>query len=237
MPIFTGTVSTSGSSLVIAIPKFIVEAANLTKGKKVEIIYENDQIKIPLSWVSLSLRCEAIMYNKLQIFTDWIFVPQTVFHPFTHQVISSFLLLLKYVYIKSYGFDHFKVKFCDFMMKSLHTNIKTDHTDEFDIQYKEALRRGTPLEDIKINITLDPDEKSYYNYEEIQDLKKFMPAGFRHFMDNHLSVSGILQISDNGKYDYRATYEYIDNLITNMETEEFTEFLSRLWLMENIHQS
>lgn len=236
MTIFTGTISTSGTSFVVAIPKFIVETANLTKGKKVEIIYENDQIRIPLSWVGLSLRCEAILYDKLQNFNEWIFASKTVFHPFTHQIISSFLLLLKYVYIKSYGFDHFKVKFCDFVLKSLRTNIKTDHSDEFDRKYKEAIRSGIPLEDIKINITLDPDEKSYYNYAEIQNLKKFMPAGFRHFVDNHLSSSGILMINDNGKFDSSATYEYVDNLITNMETGEFTEFLDRLFLMEDTHQ-
>ena len=62
---FSGTISTSGTSYVIAIPKQIVTDLNLEPGMKVTMTYENDSILIPFKWKGLITQSERILNERL----------------------------------------------------------------------------------------------------------------------------------------------------------------------------
>jgi len=214
MAIFHGTVSTSGSSYVVAIPKQIIESLKLSKGAKVEIYYENDRISIPFHWSRLAYRCEKMLNEGLKNFTEWMLNPLCVFHPYTYHILSSLLLIFVYVNFRTFNVDDFHVKFYRNLMISLHTNVDTKY----------------PAADFRSN-----GGKGFGNQEEIDKLNEIIPRKFNEFLTDHTAINDILYVTEKGRVG-SASYAYVNSLLEMMESREFRQFLDELFLMENTHQ-
>jgi hypothetical protein len=119
-------------------------------------------------------------------------------------------------------------------MKSLRTDTKTDFSQEVKKQI-DKLRDTSRFED---TITLpfkDPNKMIYPNQQKIDTLKKMMPRFFGQFLSDHISMGGILQVTENGKFG-SASYEYVESLLDCIESREFEQFLTELFLMEHTNQ-
>jgi antitoxin component of MazEF toxin-antitoxin module len=252
---FTGTISTSGTSYVIAIPKTIIDDLSLTKGSRVEIIFEDDKLIIPFKWKGLVNRCELILYKNLEAMASRMFDRRYKLHPFTYEIIYSIFAVVWHVYIMSYGYEHFKVNLIKSILHSLKkednlgdiSKVAIEHNDgengeitnhkiisvseQIDEEYDP---HGTSKEGLRLPKGHELNDIN--DYKTIKELKILAPKQYLKFLDKYYPAGGYLMLDKHGESD-EASYDDIVSILEVMESSEFESFLDCVIIMEFGHHN
>ena len=230
---FSGTISTSGTSYVIAIPKQIVTDLNLEPGMKVTMTYENDSILIPFKWKGLITQSERILNERLDKITHYIFDSNPYLHPFTYDLMIFVLSLIRLVFLNGYGYDHFKTRMLKMMMKS----IKKDTSPQYDFYFYDMMvvDENDQFLGYRWEFTEEEEQQTrkFKEFIHVKELRNKMPSIFKKYFENCTIVGYGTGITFKTEHIAPSTVKQLLNI---METDEFDSFLYDAETREDIHK-
>jgi antitoxin component of MazEF toxin-antitoxin module len=230
---FASTVTTSGNSFAIVIPKQIVNELGLRRGMKVNMVYENEQLTISFDLQGLLSQCERILYCQLDSLIGEVISHSFKLHPVTSQVLSIILGLIKNVYFDTYGPDHLKSKFLDHIIESVQPDPVLDNA----IKNYEIVRvddKGKPIgHKWQILSAQERESPVYEEYLEFKNLTKQVPILDQWYEDT-IIMNGMTKIVTDR--DHYPNYNEMKYMLDHIESDEFKILLRKLWLREHTRE-
>lgn len=230
---FNGTISTSGTSYVVAIPRQIITDLNLEPVTKETILYENDSILIPFKWKGLMTQSERILNERLDKITHYIFDFDPYLHPFTYDLMLFVLGLIRRVFVDGYGYDHFKTRMLKMMMKS----IKKDSSSQYDYYYYDMIVVDEDEQFLGYRWEFVEEEEmqstKYKEYLEVKKLRDKLPKTFKTYFE----ICAIFEYGTVITFkNEHISLNAVKDLLNIMESDEFNSFLYDLETREDIHK-
>lgn len=226
---FVNTVTTSGTSFAIVIPKQIVNKLGLRRGMKVNMVYENDQLTVSFDLQGLLSQCERILYFQLDVLVGMVISHSFRLHPVTSKVLAIILGLIKRVYFDTYGPDHLKTKVLDHIIESIQPDPSLERVIE-NYEREVVDDNGKPIRKKWLVLNAYEKEKpEYKEYLEFENLMKQIPIFDQWWYDTIVENGMIKIVTDK---DHYPNYNEMKYMLDHIESDEFRKFLREIGLKE-----